>query len=612
VVGRCGVFLKRHVFPALAGGMLLLAPALASAQDTTEVVEPTHAIAMHGLPALPATYQHFPYADPRALKGGRVVYGVQGTFDSLNPFVVLGTATTAISGNVVETLMARSYDEPFTLYGLIADSIRVPEDRSWVEFHLDDRARFSDGRPITADDVVFSWELLRDKGRPNHRLYYGKVKGADAPDQKTVRFDLAGADDRELPLVLGLMPILAKHATDPSTFEARGWEPLMGSGPYLVDDVRRGESITFKRNPNYWAADHAATRGHNNFDLVRYDYYRDANTLFEAFRRGLVDVRVETDPGRWISGYDFPAAREGGVLKEEFATGTPKGMNGFVFNTRRTLFSDVRVREALGLLFDFEWINTNLFGGVYSRTGSYFEGSDLTASGRPASAEERALLRPFEGAVRDDILAGTWRPSVTDGSGRDRRMLRQALDLLGQVGWSQAGGALSRDGKPFALEIMVRTKEQERVALNYASSLERAGIRAVVRLIDSLQFERRMADRDFDMTIYFWLSSLSPGNEQSLYWSSAAAARPGSRNYAGIQEPAADAMIGAILSAETRDNLVTATRALDRVLLSGFYTVPLYHAPRQWVARWARIDHPAHISLFGPIFETWWHKEPAP
>ncbi len=567
---------------------------------------------MNGEPALPATYQHFPYADPRALKGGRVVYGMHGTFDTLNPFIVQGLSATGITGNVVETLMARSYDEPFSLYGFVAESIRVPQDRSWVEFRVDERARFSDGKPVTAEDVVFSWQLLKDKGRPNHRAYYQKVVKAEIIDPRTVRFDLDGADDRELPLVLGLMPVLAKHATDPARFEAGGFEPLVGSGPYIVADVRRGESVTLKRNASYWGADHPATRGHNNFDEIRYDYYRDANTLFEAFKRGFVDVRPEGDSTRWTTGYDFAAAREGGVVMEEFETGTPKGMNAFVFNTRRDLFKDVRVREALGLLFDFEWINANLFGGVFRRTSSYFEGSELTASARPASEAERHLLKRFEGAVRDDVLAGTWRPPLSDGSGRDRRHIKQALDLLAQAGWVIENGALTRAGKAFRFEILVRTKDQERIALAYAGGLERAGIHASVRLVDAIQYERRTAARDFDMMLYFWLSSLSPGNEQSVYWGSAAADQPGSRNYAGIREPAVDAMISAMLSADTRDELVTAARALDRVLLSGFYTVPLYHAPKQWVARWSRIDHPSRTSLFGPIFETWWHKESAP
>jgi peptide/nickel transport system substrate-binding protein len=597
-------------------GLAALATALlvAVCAAEAEAIAPVHGIAMHGAVALPPTYQHFPYADPRAPKGGRVTYGVQGSFDTLNPFIVKGLAVTGISGNVVEPLMARSYAEPFSLYGLVAESIRVPEDRSWVEFRIDGRARFSDGTAVTAEDVIFSWQLLKDRGRPNHRLYYRKVAGAEALDERTVRFDLAGAGDRELPLILGLMPVLAKHATDPETFEAGGFEPLLGTGPYLVADVKRGESLTLKRNPAYWAADHSATRGQNNFDEIRYDYYRDANTLFEAFKRGVVDVRPEGDSGRWISGYDFPAARDGKVVKEEFHTGTPKGMNAFVFNTRRTLFSDVRVREALGLLFDFEWVNANLFGGVFRRTTSYFEGSELTASGRPASEAERRLLQPFEGAVRDDVLEGAWRPVTTDGSGRDRVPLRRALDLLQEAGWSFSDGTLKRrgSGEPFTFEILTRTKDQERIALAYAGALGRAGIRVSVRLVDAIQFEQRLSDFDFDMTVYFWLSSLSPGNEQRLYWSSEAARQKGSRNYAGVDQPAADAMIAEILKAETREELTTAARALDRVLLSGFYTVPLYHAPEQWVARRTRIAHPASTSLFGPIFETWWHKEDAP
>lgn len=607
-----GACLGRLIRPIVVGCALLFASAPSHAQvRTTETVDSQHGIAMHGELALPATFDHLPYANPQAPKGGRITYGVQGTFDSLNPLVIQGLPVTGITGNVIESLMARSYDEPFSLYGLIASSVRIPDDRSWVEFHIDERAQFSDGVKITAEDIAFSWNLLKELGRPNHRLYYGKVAKADVIDERTIRFDLSGVNDRELPLILGLMPILPKHATNRDRFAAGGWDKLIGSGPYIIGDVRRGESLSLTRNSNYWAASKPIARGHNNFDELRYDYYRDGNTLFEAFKRGLVDVRIEPDPSRWASGYDFPAAQNGDVIRESISSGTPKGMNAFVFNTRRELFSDVRVREALALLFDFEWTNANLFNGAYNRTASYFEGSELTAVGRPASGNEEALLRPFAGAVRPSIMAGTWRPSVTDGSGRSREALRRALALLGEVGWSPSRDGLQRNNESFAFEILVRTKDQERIALNFASSLERAGIKAVVRLIDTLQFERRVADSDFDMTIYFWLSSLSPGNEQSLYWSSEAASQPGSRNYAGIREPAVDAMIDAILTAESRDNLVTATRALDRVLLSGFYTIPLYHAPEQWVARWSRIEHPQSHSLFGPIFETWWHKDAA-
>ncbi len=603
---------------AAARALLALAAALAAgwagaapAQDDA-AVPARHAMAMHGEPALPADFRHLPYADPSAPKGGRVTYAVQGTFDTLNPFIVRGTAASGLSGAVFEPLMARSYDEPFTLYGLVAQTVRLPEDRTWVEFAVDPRAKFSDGQPVTARDVLFSWSLLRERGRPNHRTYYAKVTAAEALDERTVRFELGDGSDRELPLILGLMPVLPQHAIDPETFESSGFATPVGSGPYEVAEVRRGDGIVLRRDPDYWGADLPVSRGMWNFDEVRDDDFRDANTMFEAFKGGLYDVRPEGDPGRWATGYDFPAAQRGEVLAEAFDKSVPSGMNGFVFNTRRPAFSDARVREALGMLLDFEWVNANLFHGLYSRTGSYFDNSELSARGRPASEAERALLSAHSGAVRADILEGEWQPPASDGSGRDRTLLRRALVLLREAGWRLSDGALvhGETGEPMAFEILVRTKEQERISLAYSAALERAGIRATVRLVDAIQFDRRIADFQFDMTVYFWFASLSPGNEQAFYWGSAAADTPGTRNYMGAKEPAVDAMIQAILAATTRDELVAAVRSLDRVLLSGFYVVPLYHAPQQWMARWSHIGRPEATPIFGPIVESWWRQEP--
>lgn len=569
-----------------------------------------HGIAMHGEPALSVGFPHFPYVRPDAPKGGRIVFGVQGTFDSLNPYIVRGAAVQSITGNVVESLMARSYNEPFTLYGLVAETVATPEDRSFVEFRVNPRARFSDGVPVTAEDVLFSWQLLKEHGRPNHRTYYRKARSATVLDRYTIRFDLTGAADRELPLILGLMPVLPKHAIDPETFERTGLKPLIGSGPYVVGEVRPGDSVTLKRNPDYWGAQLPAMQGFANADELRYDYYRDANTMFEAFKKGLYDIRPEGDPTRWNTGYDIPALREGRIVKERFTSGVPKGMNGFVFNTRRPLFSDVRVREALGYLFDFEWINANLFYGAYARTGSYFEGSELSARGRPAGPAERTLLAPFPNAVRPDVMAGEWNPPVSSASGRDRAAVRHALQLLRAAGWQVVNGALRRNGEPFAFEILVRSKEQERVSLAYARSLERVGIKATVRLVDAVQFDRRLGGYDFDMTQFFWFASLSPGNEQAFYWGSKAADTEGTRNYMGAREPAIDAMISAIVDAHSRRDLVAAVRALDRVLISGFYVVPLYHLPEQWIARSGAIGRPDVTSLYGPIVETWWRNTP--
>src|SRR3954452_1800793 len=355
----------------------------------------SYAIAMHGPPALPADFHHMPYANPDAPKGGRLVQGVLGTFDSLNPLIVRGLAVQQIRGFVIESLMARGHDEAFTLYGLLADRVETDDERSHVSFHLDPRARFSDGQPVTADDVLFSWALLRDKGRPNYRQYYSKVAKAEALDRSTVRFDFGGAGDRELPLILGLMPILPKHATDVSTFEETSMSPPIGSGPYRVTAVRPGASVTLTRDPDYWGRDLPINRGLWNFDEVRLDFYRDANGMFEAFTRGLYDFRTEIEPLRWHEGYGFPAVKDGAVIRETITTGMPQPSEFLVFNTRRQVFSDVRVRQALMLLFDFEWINRNYFFGLYTRAGGYFAGSELSAYGRPADQRERELLTPY-------------------------------------------------------------------------------------------------------------------------------------------------------------------------------------------------------------------------
>ncbi|HZN28415.1 MAG TPA: extracellular solute-binding protein [Xanthobacteraceae bacterium] len=575
-----------------------------------EAAEPRHAIAMHGEPAMPEEFTRVRYANPAAPKGGRLVHGVLGTFDSLNPLIVRGLALGAIRGYVVESLMARGYDEPFTLYGLVARSVETDAERSYVTFTLDPAARFSDGKPVTPADVIFSWQLLRDKGRPNHRTYYAKVTKAEAVGERAVRFDLAGSNDRELPLILGLMPVLAKHAIRPETFEETSFEAPLGSGPYVVSAVDPGKSVTFKRNPDYWGRDLAISRGFWNFDEIRFDYYRDANSHLEAFKRGLYDFRNEHDPTRWQTGYDFPALRDGRVLKEELATGVPKASSVYVFNTRRAIFSDIRVREAISLLFDFEWINHGYFFDLYRRTASYFEGSELSSHRRPADARERALLAPFAGAVRADVLDGTWSPPVSDGSGRDRVMLRRALDLFAAAGYELRGTALieRRTGRPFTFEIMVASRDDERLALLFSQSLKRAGIVARVRSVDAVQYDGRKLAYDFDMIENRWDQSLSPGNEQAFYWGSAAADAPGTRNYMGVKSPAVDAMIAALLRAESHGDFVSAVRALDRVLISGVYVVPLFHLPAQWIARWTTVGRPPHTSIYGYLPETWWRE----
>jgi peptide/nickel transport system substrate-binding protein len=604
---RLRICLRVFVAIALALGVTPLA--LVGPARSAE----SHALAMHGAPALPAGFIHMPYANPEAPKGGRLVWGILGTFDSLNPQIVRGLAVQQIRGFVVESLMARGNDEAFTLYGLLARSVETDDARSYVTFRLDPKARFVDGKPVTAEDVLFSWALLRDKGRPNHRQYYSKVARAEAPDPLTVRFDFGGANDRELPLILGLMPVLPRYAVDPATFEETTMTGPVGSGPYRVTAVRPGASVTLTRNPDYWGRDLPVNRGLWNFDEIRLDFYRESNGLFEAFKRGLYDFRIEHEPLRWHDGYDFPAARNGEVIRDTITTGLPQPSEFLVFNTRRPVFSDIRVRQALTLLFDFEWINRNYFFGLYARAAGFFAGSELSAYARPADAAERELLKPFTARISPEILDGSYRLPVTDGSGRDRTTLRQALRLLSEAGYDLDGTILRQRSTrtPLTFEILATTRDQERIALAYQRDLKRAGIEASVRAVDPVQFDQRRLGYEFDMLQNRWDQSLSPGNEQSFYWGSQAADIPGTRNYMGAKDPAIDAMIAALLEARERPAFVSAVRALDRALMSGFYAIPVFNAQQQWIARWNRVEKPEATALSGYLPETWWHKPEA-
>jgi peptide/nickel transport system substrate-binding protein len=587
----------------LALGIWLAAACPAAAGDR-------HAIAMHGNPTLPAGFAHMPYANPDAPKGGRLVWGVLGTFDSLNPLIVRGLAVQQVRGFVIESLMARGNDEAFTLYGLLAKSVETDDARTFVTFHIDPKARFSDGKPVLAEDVLFSWGLLRDKGRPNHRQYYSKVTKAEALDPLTVRFDLGSANDRELPLILGLMPVLPKHAVDVATFEETSMSPPVGSGPYRVSAVKPGASVTLTRNPDYWGRDLPVNKGLWNFDEIRLDFYREANGQFEAFKRGLYDFRVESEPLRWHDGYDFPAARSGDVIRDTIKTGMPQPSEFLVFNTRRPIFADIRVRQALTLLFDFQWINRNYFFGLYGRSASFFAGSELSAYGRPADDRERELLKPYASHIPTDILEGSYRLPVSDASGRDRVTLRRALTLLSEAGYELDGTVLrQRSTKtPFTFEILVTTRDQERIALAYQRDLKRAGIEVSVRAVDPVQFDQRRLGFDFDMIQNRWDQSLSPGNEQSFYWGSEAADLQGTRNYMGAKDPAIDALIAAMLEAREHPAFVSAVRALDRTLMSGFYAIPLFNVQEQWIARWNRIERPTATALTGYLPETWWQR----
>ena len=580
--------------------------------------EPRRGIAMYGEPALAAGFTALPYVNPDAPKGGRMTIGLQGTFDSLNPYnVKAGSAVQGLTGTVVQSLMARSMDEPFTLYGLIADTIDTDEARSYVTFHINPAARFSDERPITAQDVKFTFELLRQKGRPQHRSAFSQVKGVTIPDERSITFDLQGVGDRELPLILGLMPVFSSQNVDVSRFEEANLEALLGSGPYRVSEIKPGESLVLKRNPNYWGKDHPMQKGLYNFDEIKIEYFRDANSLFEAFKSGLIDYREETNSTRWLTGYDIPPIHDGRLQRESLPLGGPKGMLGFAFNMRRPLFQDERIREALGLMFDFEWINANLFGGLYRRTPSFFAESELSSQGRPASQEERQLLQAARASLRADIMDGSYAPPVSDGSGRDRALAQKAVTLFHAAGYEIRNGDMVQqsNGQKFEFEILVADRNQERLALNFSDSLRRIGVQARVRVVDEVQYQRRRQKFDFDMMMSAWLASASPGNEQRSRWGSASANQDSSFNLAGVQSLAIDHLIDAIVSAKDRDEFVTSVRAYDRLLRSGFYIIPLYHAAEQWIAYNARLQHSASLPhyanpLFSLTLDSWWMKTP--
>ncbi len=593
---------------ALAG----LACAAGSAQ-----AEPQHAIASHGEPALPADYTHFPYVNPDAPKGGRISYGVVGTYDNLNPFILKSMRTTARGmwdpqfGQLThEALMRRSRDEAFTLYGLLAETVEVDEDRSYIQFNLNPLARWSDGVPVTADDIVFTFELLEEKGRPPYSNRLDLVENMEKVGELSVRFDLKADAGYEFPLILGLMPILPKHATDAETFDTTTFEPPVTSGPYRIKEVRPGERIVFERRDDYWAEDLPVTRGFNNFDEISVEYFLSDSAQFEAFKKGVFDVYAEGNPVSWERNYNFPAVNDGKIDKAVFDTETPAGMYGFVFNTRRPVFQNRKLRQGLAMLLDFQWLNRSLFNDAYKRTDGYFDNSELSSIGRPASERELQLLDPYLGSIDSDVLDGTYRAAVTDGSGRDRRVQRAALDLLNEAGYSiEQGKLVDQQGVPLAFEVMTQNEGQEKIALAYQRSLTAMGIDLSIRTADDAQYQKRSEIYDYDLILKRYTSSLSPGTEQIWRWGSQSRDAPGTFNYAGTADPAIDAMIQAMLDARTQEEFVAAVRAFDRVLISGHYVVPLYYLPGQRVAYQTRLAHPQETPIYGYQLPTWWDRD---
>jgi peptide/nickel transport system substrate-binding protein len=587
-----------------------LALALAALVPTLAAAEPRHGIAMYGEPALPPDFVSLPYTNPEAPKGGTIVFGETGGFDSLNPYVLKGRAPYAIQTHVFETLMARNWDEPFGLYGLLAESIETGPEREWVEFTLRPEATFSDGSPVTVEDVIWSMETLAEKGLPRYRNAWEKVASVEQSGPRSVRFTFEGADS-ELPLIIGLRPILKKADWDGVDFAESSLRVPVGSGPYTIGAFEPGRFITFKRDPDYWGSALPINQGVNNFDTIRYDYFVDAGVLFQAFTAGELSVYRELSPERWQTAYGFPAVRSGKIVKAEIPHGRPSGMEGFVFNTRRPIFQDWRVRDALLHAFNFEFVNSTVNGGALPRRASYFANSDLAMGEGPAEGRVRELLQPFADSLTPDALEA-YRLPVSDGGQRNRANMRIAANELAEAGWAVQNGVLrNAAGEPFAFEILLTHGQNEAVAGLFVDSLRQLGIDARVTTVDAAQYNARKSDYDYDMIINPWNMSLSPGNEQTLYWGSAGVTEPGTRNYMGMDSPAAEAMIAEMLATRDPDEFVAAVRALDRVLTTGRYVIPFWFSDKSTIAYKSDLRYPETLPVYGDwigwLPEVWWH-----
>jgi peptide/nickel transport system substrate-binding protein len=604
--------MTQDFFPRLRSlGLALAAVILAPAA----MAEPRHGIAMYGEPALPPDFVSLPQANPDAPKGGRIVFGESGSFDSLNPFIVKGSSATGVSMLTVETLLGRSYDEPFSLYGLLAESVDTDEARTYVEFTLREGARFSDGSPVTPEDVLWSFEKLGVEGNPRYAAAWKKIATAETVGTRGVRFTF-NTVDRELPLILGLRPILKKAQWEGKDFTASTLEAPIGSGPYVVAEMEPGRFISYRKNPDWWGADLPFNRGQHNFDEVRYDYFGDAGVVFEAFKAGEITSWRETNPAKWAANYDFPAVTTGEVVKSEIPHGRPSGIEGLVFNTRRDIFKDWRVREALIHAFNFELVNTTLNGGVNPRITSYYSNSVLGMEpGKPAEGRVAELLAPFAADLLPGALDGYALP-VSDGTEANRANIRAATDLLAEAGWSVQDGALKNAaGQPFAFDILLVNGADDMIGVAniYIEALKRLGIAATVTSVDSAQYKERTTAYDFDMTHYIRSLSLSPGNEQTLYWGAAGVTEPGTRNWMGMASPAAEAMIETLLTSTSRDEFIAATQALDRVLTSGRYVIPIWYSDVSRLAHRKELHYPERLPIYGDWLgfqpDVWWYQE---
>jgi microcin C transport system substrate-binding protein len=591
---------RRAASSAWAGALACVAFVLAAA--TAANAEPRHGLSAFGDLKYPADFQHFDYVNPNAPKGGRLArigWESRTTFDSFNNFILKGDAAQGL-GRLFDSLMVRAKDEPDAAYGLLAESADLAPDKKSVVFKLRREAKFADGTPVTADDVVFSFEVLKEKGHPQYRIALRDVDKAEALDPLTVRYTFKGDLLRDLPLVVSELPVLSKAYFTQHPFDQTSLDKPLGSGPYEIANFKPGTYVSYRRRPDYWGKDLPVNRGRYNFDEVRYEYYRDRTLELEGLKAGNFDFREEFTSIDWATGYNIPAVKEGRLVRETLPEGRASGAQGFFINLRRDKFKDKRVRQALDLAFDFEWSNKNLFFDSYTRTQSYFENSDMKASG-PPGPEELRLLEPYRDQLPQEVFGEPYSPPVTDGTGRNRENLKRAYDLLSAAGYG-AGG------KPLVIEILSFESGFERIILPYIANLKRIGIRASLRMVDPAQFERRAKAFDFDMTIQRYSLRETPGVEVKNYWGSQAAKMDGSYNLSGISDPVVDALIDKMVDAKSRAELVTATRALDRVLRAGHYWVPQWYKSVHTIVYWNKYSRPEILPKYDEeLIDTWWY-----
>ncbi|MFZ3032983.1 MAG: extracellular solute-binding protein [Parvibaculum sp.] len=596
---------------AMAAGIALLGLAATQAQSAEAI---RHGVSLFGQLKYAPDFKHFDYVNVDAPKGGMVRIGAIGGFDSLNNFIVRGDSAAGLN-LIYDTLMTPSLDEAGSEYGLVAESASYPEDYASVTFNLRKQARFQDGTPITTNDVIWSFETLR-KINPFYNAYYRNVTKVKATGPHQVKFSFSISGNRELPQIMGQLPVLPKHFWTgnnadgkPRDISQTTLEIPMGSGPYKIEKMDTGRSITYERVKDYWAKDLPVKIGSDNFDEIRFDYYGDPTIAFEAFKGDRVDFRRENSSKNWATGYDVPPVKDGRIVREKLHTENGQGMQGFAFNLRRDIFRDARVREAFNYAFDFQWENRNLFYGQYTRTDSYFANTELASSGVPQGPELK-LLEPFRDQLPSNLFTKPYSNPTTDGSGNNRQNLRAAAKLLETAGWKTVDGIrVNAEGKQLAVEFLLADPTFERVVAPYRQSLERLGIKVTLRTVDSAQYQNRVDNRDFDIIVQSFGQSLSPGNEQRDYWSCAAAKEPGSRNVIGICDPVIEKLIDDVIFAKSREDLVTATHALDRVLLWRHYVVPQWYSPFDRVAYWARLAHPEPTPAYSIGFpDIWWRK----